>query len=415
MLMDSARLQRLLGGADLARLRKRLRARYERGHSGDAAFTLTSLDAAERSALEGLLGHRSRAASSMRLSVVDLDTALSDAGVAPDLRAALEVLDGPITDRAAEATARRSAWETMLARAPQSLQPMLSVSAAAGVLKRLSGDDPACAGTLLQSTANVLDQLPVRGIQRSRLAAQTLGDAHALDAGRPVATLLMRALRSADDERPRDSWAAAGVLVNELARPVLVLNLPSPDAVSLGGILAAARRHGQPLHLNLRALLQAGGAWPVRGVNIYVCENPSVIAAAADVLGASCPPLVCTEGMPAAAQRVLLRQLADSGAALHYHGDFDWPGIRIGNIVIGSFGARPWRFCAADYAQQQGRALAGPPATADWDAGLTAKMAATGRVLEEESVEDCLLADLRAAIPEIDETHGKRRLTIRLR
>ena len=408
MLMDSARLQRLLGGADLARLRKRLRARYERGHSGDATFTLTPLDAAERCALEGLLGRRGRAASSMRLSVVGLDTALSDAGVASDLRTALETLDGPITDHAAEATARRSAWETMLAQAPQSLQTMLSAPAAVGVLKRLSGDDPARASALLRSTAKVFEQLPVRGIQRSRLAAQTLGDAHALDTGRPVATLLMRALRSADDERPRDSWAAVGVLVNELARPVLVLNLPSPDSASLSEILGAARRHGQPLHLNLRALLQAGGGWPVRGVDIYVCENPAVIAAAADVLGASCPPLVCTEGMPAAAQRILLRQLADSGAALHYHGDFDWPGIRIGNIVIGRLKARPWRFCAADYAPRQGRVLVGLPATAGWDADLTDKMTATGLVLEEEGVEDCLLADLRAAIPQIDETHGKR-------
>lgn len=392
--MDTPRLQRLLGGPQLEPLRKRLRGRYERGRV-EGAFTLSRLDAAERAALEGLLGRRSRAANSMRLSVEELDAALVTAGVAADLRTALESLDGPIADRAAEAAARRSAWDTVLAAVPPPLRPALATAVDVGLLKRLAGDDPARAKTLLQAAAAVLDQLPARGMQRSRLAAQVLGDAHALDAGRPLATLLLRALRNADGERPRDTWAAAGVLVNELARPALTLNLPPVDAAALGALIDAARRHGEPLHLNLRALLQAGGAWPVRGVDVYVCENPSVVVAAANHLGAACPPLLCTEGMPAAAQRILLGQLADSGALLHYHGDFDWPGIRIGNIVIGRFGARPWRFGVADYTPRPGRALAGSPVAADWDADLGAKMAATGWVLEEESVEDLLLADLQ--------------------
>jgi len=38
--------------------------------------------------------------------------------------------------------------------------------------------------------------------------------------------------------------------------------------------------------------------------------------------------------MLAAAQRTLLMQLRRAGATLRYHGDFDWPGIAIGNVVM---------------------------------------------------------------------------------
>jgi uncharacterized protein (TIGR02679 family) len=103
--------------------------------------------------------------------------------------------------------------------------------------------------------------------------------------------------------------------------------------------------------------------------------------------------------MPAAAQRTLLAQLAKAGARLHYHGDFDWPGIRIGNIVTRDFGARPWRFGAADYAAAAGVAsgevLAGAPAAASWDAALAPAMAQRGLAIPEEGVAAALLPDLQ--------------------
>ncbi|WP_082549259.1 DUF2399 domain-containing protein [Rhizobacter sp. Root404] len=55
--------------------------------------------------------------------------------------------------------------------------------------------------------------------------------------------------------------------------------------------------------------------------------------------------------MPAAAQRVLLHQLRASGAVVAYHGDFDWPGIRIAGHVIRMHGAIPWRMGSSDYEQ----------------------------------------------------------------
>ena len=116
------------------------------------------------------------------------------------------------------------------------------------------------------------------------------------------------------DETAREIWAGAGILVNELARPVLFLNLPVQN--QLAG-------SGEPGYLSLRALLRAPPLWDVAGRAIFVCENPNLVAIAADTLGINCAPLVCTDGMPAAAQRTLLMQLSAAGACLHYHGDFD--------------------------------------------------------------------------------------------
>jgi uncharacterized protein (TIGR02679 family) len=137
--------------------------------------------------------------------------------------------------------------------------------------------------------------------------------------------------------------------------------------------------------------------WLVQDRAVFVCENPNVVAIAADLLGAACAPLVCTDGMPSASQRTLLSQLAMAGARLHYHGDFDWPGIRIANYVLATFSAKPWRMNKADYAGKSGRALEGTPVTATWDAELRPAMESYGYVLEEEAVVASLCDDLRIA------------------
>ena len=227
----------------------------------------------------------------------------------------------------------------------------------------------------------VLRHLPANGIARSQLSAQALGDAHALDDGQPIATVVLAIQRRLAPavgtdrlselkpgpqgdgviERTRDTWARAGVLVNELARPVLFLNLPT------GASENACWRRGEPVYISLRALLRSPPSWDVAGQKIYVCENPNLLAIAADRLGRDCAPLVCIEGMPAAAQQSLLSQLAQAGARLCYHGDFDWPGVRIANYVMRGFGATPWRFGATDYeaalrtAPSLGHSLKGKP------------------------------------------------------
>jgi uncharacterized protein (TIGR02679 family) len=104
--------------------------------------------------------------------------------------------------------------------------------------------------------------------------------------------------------------------------------------------------------------------------------------------------------MPAEAQRTLLAQLARAGAALRYHGDFDWSGLRIGNHVMREHGAGPWHFDAADYqaalgtASLPGRSLQGAAVEASWDAVLAAAMRGAGQAIDEEMVADLLLQDL---------------------
>ena len=135
-------------------------------------------------------------------------------------------------------------------------------------------------------------------------------------------------------------------------------------------------------------------------VTVYVCENPNLVAIAADRVGARCAPLVCTDGMPAAAQRTLLAQLAQAGAQLRYHGDFDWPGLRIANHVMRTWEARPWRFMARDYeaaatdAPQARHALNVTGVEAAWDDALAPAMRRHGVAIAEEAVAASLLEDL---------------------
>ena len=394
------RLQRLLGGAQLHALRARLRSRYERG-AGAGVVTLTQLSEPERAALAGLLGRPLRQAASMRIDIGALDAALRHGGLADSLHNALEILDGPITNRAAERASLQDRWDGVRRACPAQLAILLADATGLGLLKRLARNDPDIATQLCEAAQCVLLRLPAAGIARSRLAAEVLGDAHALDSGRPVATLVLAVLRrqrnrdEADDtqyeETARAIWADAGVLINELARPALFLNLPA-----VGVVLA----HGKPGYLSLRELLRAPPSWDVAERTVFVCENPNLVAIAADALGEHCAPLACTDGMPSAAQRTLLTQLAAAGARLCYHGDFDWPGVRIGNWVMRQFNAQPWRYQAQDYLAAAGevderrRVLGEDMCHADWDVELAAAMQACGRAIDEEARTEVLLADL---------------------
>jgi uncharacterized protein (TIGR02679 family) len=416
------RLERLLGGPALAALRQRLRRRYELGRRNDT-FTVSDVSAIERHALEGLLARPSRDGRSMRFSIAELDQALARAGLADSLSDALARLDGPIHERAAERLARAAEWQTIFAeyKATPQLEALVGDSAGRALVKRVSASDPARARSLLQSLTRVIaclprqeaphsqsvadgfsaDQKPLAcGMPLSCLAAEALGDAHALDEGRAVSTLLLAALRQGDSERSREVWARHAVLVGELVSPALVLNLRAQRDTPGGLLIEEARALGEPVHLTLRALLRTPPQWRLQERHVHVCENPAVVAMAADRLGPRCAPLVCTEGMPSAAQRTLLAQLAAAGARLHYHGDFDWSGIAIGNFVIRSFNALPWRFGAADYvreARPAGRGLTDAPVAAQWDAGLMQSMLECGYALEEEAVVESLLEDLRGS------------------
>lgn len=416
------RLQRLLGGDNLATLRKRLRRRFERAEPEQAcnSFRISRLTAEEHAVLTSLIGRRPRFSGSLQIDLHVVDAAMVQAGIATSLRDALEQLDGPITDPAAARTRMRSRWlEVVDGCSHPDLARLLQSPFAIGLLKRLSGAHPDAATALCRRAEAVLQRLPANGLTRAQLAADVLGDAHALDNSRPVATLVLAVLRQAValtgqdaantledlrdedgvsqepfEERTRDVWARAGILVNELARPALFLNLPT------AGAEGSVQAPGEPGYASLRTLLRSPPSWAIAGRTVYVCENPNLLAIVADRLGRRCPPMVCTDGMPAAAQRRLLSNLAQSGACLLYHGDFDWPGLRIGNYIMREYGALPWRFGAADYlaavrtSPRSGHHLEGVEALASWDAELAPAMKEYQLAIAEEGVVASLLQDL---------------------
>ena len=425
------RLHRLLGGDNLVALRRRLRRHFERTPPGLAceSIRLSDLAPEEHAALASLTGRPARFVGSLRIDVCAVDLALRQAGIAESLRDALVKLDGPIINSAAARAEQDRLWASVVAGCGHSyLAQYLRSPAAIGLLKRLSGGDPGRATTLRYRVEAVLRCLPAKGLTRAQLAADVLGDPHALDGGQAVATLVLAVwrqfiaqaepetedgLETARDtegiqqdvraEKARDTWARAGVLVNELARPAVVLNLPVGDRES------TPYAAGEPRYLSLRMLLRSPPVWDVAGRTIYVCENPNLLAIAADRLGPHCHPMVCTEGMPAAAQDRLLSQLAHAGARLLYHGDFDWPGLRIGNYVMRGYDAEPWRFAAADYvaavqtSPRPGRRLDGTEALASWDAELASAMQDYQLAIAEESVADALLQDLDSSgiVPDV--------------
>lgn len=417
MSTDRARLEALLGGDDLAWLRGRVRQRVEQGAPAAGVVRLADPSPAERAAADRLMGRRPSTGVQVSVSLDRVDRIVRDARICDGLVAAVTALDGPILDRRAEQLAQAAAWEQVIADAADAVAEHLGDAgwarawlddlAATGLLRRLAGG-PADAAVLLSHAVAVLRALPADGTTTARLAARVVGDSHALDDGRPLTTLVLKGIvhRGGDPgglpagERRRALWASVGVAGDELSSTVLVLGLAGRGAAAdrtLSDLtLRAHADAGEPARLTLSQLSrhppQLAG---LARATIFVCENPAVVAAAARRLGSACAPLVCAEGQPSAAAQTLLRHLAEAGATLVYHGDFDWPGLGIGQLMVDRFDAMPWRFATADYcAAPAGPPLRGRPAAASWDPMLSTAMSDRGVAVHEEQVLDGLLADL---------------------
>ncbi len=409
--IDEGRLERLLGGADLAWLVARVRKRIERGESLDTTVTLPDATSSQRAAVQRLLGRPPVQGRGLTVSLSTVDQLLRDSGASSaGLEAAITALTGELVDRRSAAAGLEQSWrlafEPLYAAVEQrpELAEWLAGLGRSGLARRLAGT-PAAAGPLLADLAAVVRELPTGGEPLGRFAARLTGRAHALDDGEPLATLVLSAARALSGLEPgsgaewrREVWASVGVLRDELSASVLTLGLPGNPESATGRALGALRDDGQPAVLTLRQVVR--DEIRVRTPWVFVCENPVVVSTAADGLGQDCAPLVCTNGQPSAAVMHLLRRLVADGARLVYHGDFDWGGIRIGNVVFDRLPASSWRFDAADYqataraVPQRVHALSGPPVTASWDPALAQAMTTIGRALEEEHVLDQLLSDL---------------------
>ncbi|MGH3223482.1 MAG: TIGR02679 family protein [Streptosporangiaceae bacterium] len=414
------RLQRLLGGEPVAWLLRRARDRMEAGRPLTGTVTLAAATVEQRRAVERLTGRAANSGASLSVSLTEVDRILTGSGAAPGgLAEAVTRLTGPVRDRNRERADLAAAWSAAFASLDAAVdgrdelvrwRGWLDVT---GVVRRLAAE-PEPARLLLAQVAAVLRRLPSPGVPIGRLAAECCGDAHALDDGRPVGTLALSAVRAlaglpfaADpgaDSR-RAAWAAAGVHLDELSSLALCLGLSGDTRTPLGRTLASCREAGQPAMLTLRQLRCHTGplhAGTVSSALVRICENPVVVAAAADQLGAGCQPLVCVAGQPSAAGWRLLELLAAGGAEFGYHGDFDWGGVRIAVAVRQRVGWRPWRYdhrayeaaASAAHPPTPSAALAGEPAATPWDPELAAVMRRRNVRIEEELTLDALLGDL---------------------
>ncbi len=405
------RLQRLLGVDELGWLVARVRRRIERGEVLTGTVTRPGATSAERDAVHRLLGRRPRPGSALSVRLEDVDEVVRRSGAHPDgLAAAVVVLTGAVTDRAGLAADREAAWVAAFAPVDGAVErrPALRSWAdglrATGAVRRIT-QDPAEAAALLRQVAVAIDAMPAEAEPVGRFAERVLGSAHALDTDRPLARLLFGAVRllggaaeGSGASWQREVWASVGLVRDELSSTVLTLGLPGDGASPTGRMLGALGEAGEPAVLTLRQLTRSPPRLHLAGVVVSVCENPVVVAGAAERLGRFAAPLICAGGQPGAAVMTLLRAALADGATLRYHGDFDWGGLRIGNVVFGRLPVEPWRFDTASYRAAAhpaaGRELTGGPVDAVWDPGLASALRERGRAVEEERVLDDLVADL---------------------
>ncbi|BAD59286.1 TIGR02679 family protein [Nocardia farcinica] len=413
MSIDEPRLRRILGGPETAWLMSRLRERIARGLPLTGSVRLQHPSPEQRAAVERLLGRRAGATAGISVPLDRLDEQLRRAGIHADgLEAAVRLLTGPVAVRSEAAAAADRAWSMAFApgdrlalRHPE-LAGWWQRVKVSGTIRRLTGD-PDAAAALLTTVGAALDALPVHREPLGVFAARVLGRAHALDAGEPVAAIVLSALRAraslGDDTDRRTVWRTAGLIVDELSSTVLTLGLTTAGRSPAEQMVNLARATGQPLVLTLRQIRDSMAAFDTADTGRYivsVCENAAVVAAAADRLGPDCPPLVCTAGQPSAAVIGLLDLLTAAGGRLRYHGDFDWPGLTIAGGLYRRYRWQPWRFTAADYASCEPPVatapLTGIPVQAEWDTELTVAMSRRGIQIEEELTLPQLLADLAA-------------------
>lgn len=180
------------------------------------------------------------------------------------------------------------------------------------------------------------------------LAVRLFGDAHALDRstglGRAVARFAAGRAASpyvdpvSDPAAWHEAWASVGVMCDGVSTQVLVLNLPLVGDGPAARLCAVA---GEPVWLTLR-MLRHPFALAEGTAEVFVCENPAVVEAAADAFGAVSRPLVCTFGLPNLASTTLLSVLAPS-TTLRVRADGDAAGWSIVGRLLDLPGAEPWR------------------------------------------------------------------------
>jgi len=418
MTVDHAKLLRMLGTPELAWLVSRIRARLERGEPVDGTVTLVGATAAQRRAAARLLGRDPGRGTSLSVPLPEVAEQIWRAAAAPNLVAAVEAIGGPVRNLAAERAADLQRWGDALTEVRSSplsqsswYREWLSSISRDGTITRLIRQGHA--DVIGQATA-VLERLADPSEEGCAtlpaLASAATGNDRALSEG-PLAGLVLRALAAREGVQApasRDAeqalWTAAGIVADDLASQVLVLNVRAAGD-PVGRWLTEAADAGEPFRLTLRQLIAA----PVLpwALEIYVCASSALVRAAADELGRRCPALVCTEGQPSVACTRLLKSAVSSGSTVNWHADFSWPGLRGTAIAVRHLQARPWLMAASDYeavlsggVPDSAVPLSGRPESSPWDPRLAEVMRLTGRGMGEELVMPGLLAALTARADE---------------
>ena len=393
-------------GPGWTRLLAAARRQLERtGGRLDGRIGLTAATDDERRVVIGLTGrHRGPDATRLSVSLGELDAGLRRVQ-GEGLCDVLTRLGGPLRDRpaeaAAEAAARDAALDAMISirhKPEEWYEHWRGELAADGTATRLvRRGEP----HLLAQAAAVLDALPATGIPLPMLAEKITGDPKALSGG-TLAQLVLRALALREQcappetaEQRRALWDTAGVVVDDLASQVLVLNLLAAGD-GLGEWLNQAAGLGVPLRVALHQLT----ALPVipQVPEVFVCENPAVLREATAQLGPRSATLICTEGAPSLACWRLLETAAAAGAGIRWRNDFDWSGLRITTSAIERIGATPWLMSAEDFlaalALGDTEPLRGTPCESPWDLALARALSSAGRSVMEERLVPVLLTDL---------------------
>lgn len=431
---DAAGLRRLLGLPELAWLLARVRGRIL--EAGGAPLTgVVRLDAPtreQRIAAISLVGPAKRTGASLRIDLDAVEKILRRGPWPAGLADAVVTLTGPVIDRAAEQVRTRAEWEHVYGSLAEACRRFPSLDAwwreicGSGGLKRVARAEAARTGTsagpggaqkIVIDLSSVLRNLPESGVPLAVFARMVCGDAHGLDSNRPLGRLAATAVgvafgaAGASPESRRDAWASAGVVLSNVSSTVLSLGVRGATSLGLDGLgtataraLDAMRSAQAPVWLTLDQV-RSGGVVPLSpGAAVHVCENPTVVEVVASrwaerVAAGREFVLVCTSGQPSTAVVELVEILAAQGAQCRYHGDFDWPGLRIAQTLAARVPWVPWRFTTADYLEGLRRGdstvrLSGRSAPAPWDPDLATTMAAESVAVEEEAVAGLLATDL---------------------
>lgn len=377
---------------------------------------LGPLDEAQREALADLLGLDRLPDVQPSITLTRLEEAVTEL-CGGTVRETVTELVGPLDDRAGERrrqeAERAELWTWLDGHDTVKAQPALADWAASCRAAGLVGGSSERTRSLITDALTVLAALPAQAEPLPAFAARVLkGDSHALDDGTRLSSFVLRALATLHDAAPpqsaadrRATWAREGVADDDLSTTVLATGLRLAGDGPLARVTRVCAGAGQAASLTL-AQLRAPGDFTLDADPapvVHAVENPSILALAVRRFGPDCLPLVCTSGWPNSAAIHLLRLLADQGATLRYHGDFDGEGIRIAAYVLDKTPARPWRMTAADYRAAVVRNPHGPQpgrlTEAPWDPELIHAMTDYGTAIVEELVADVLLEDLAAEEP----------------